>query len=390
MKTKKVLINYISPSSIPSRSANAVHVVHMCEAFSELGARVNLFSKRTIRENSALRSLIKDQFDVKFKRVKLINFFSKYDFANNIKIALLALISHRLLSKKSIIISRNLYASFILAVLFNRQIYFETHQLEYGIRKKIQKMIVRKKRVSTIVISGKLRELLSLHTATSLDHNVLVLHDGAPLGIKTIPANQRKNFLRPLGIDKNLADNTTVCGYFGQLYEGRGIEILIELVKKKPEIILCVFGGNEEDIAKRREMTPEKNILFLGHHDHSKIIIYMASMDVLLMPYQKKVSIDSKGQDTGRWMSPIKMFEYMAVGVPIISSDLPVLREVLKDRHNCLLVSPSKMKEWETAIELLDNDEKLGIEISTNARNDYLDTYNWSERANSILRFFNQ
>ena len=58
------------------------------------------------------------------------------------------------------------------------------------------------------------------------------------------------------------------------------------------------------------------------------------------MPYQAKVSIGVKGHDTGRWMSPMKMFEYMAAGVPVISSDLAVLREILINEKNALLVSP--------------------------------------------------
>ena len=58
------------------------------------------------------------------------------------------------------------------------------------------------------------------------------------------------------------------------------------------------------------------------------------------MPYQTKVSINSDNfnDDISQFISPLKMFEYLATGIPIISSDLKVLREILKDQKNSLLV----------------------------------------------------
>ena len=52
----------------------------------------------------------------------------------------------------------------------------------------------------------------------------------------------------------------------------------------------------------------------------------MLAVDILIMPYQKNVAIGAKGHDTARWMSPMKMFEYMASGNPIISSNLAALK----------------------------------------------------------------
>ena len=79
----------------------------------------------------------------------------------------------------------------------------------------------------------------------------------------------------------------------------------------------------------------------------------MSSVDLLLMPYQNKVSIGVRGQDTSRWMSPMKMFEYMAAGQAIVASDLPVLREILVHKHNAILTKADDVIEWETAIKML-------------------------------------
>ena len=53
--------------------------------------------------------------------------------------------------------------------------------------------------------------------------------------------------------------------------------------------------------------------------------------DILLMPYQQKVFLSKEIYDTSKWMSVMKMFEYLSCKVPLISSNLPVLREVLED-----------------------------------------------------------
>ena len=64
------------------------------------------------------------------------------------------------------------------------------------------------------------------------------------------------------------------------------------------------------------------------------------SADLLLMPYQSKVSINSKNfnDEISKFISPLKMFEYLATGIPIVSSDLKVLREILINQKNSVLI----------------------------------------------------
>ena len=158
------------------------------------------------------------------------------------------------------------------------------------------------------------------------------------------------------------------------------------MARELPDVLFLVYGGDEQEVSHCRKIYSDlHNLIFNGHVFHSQAQQIMRCVDVLLMPYQKKVSIGLKSHDTGRWMSPMKMFEYMATGVPIISSDLPVLNEILTNRVNALLVNASDYHEWCKALKDLVDNPSLSISLADSAYKDYKNKYTWSIRAQKIL-----
>ena len=70
-------------------------------------------------------------------------------------------------------------------------------------------------------------------------------------------------------------------------------------------------------------------------------------MDVLLMPYTKEATFSGNYGNIINFMSPMKMFDYLASGKLIISSDIPVLREILKHQYNAILIkNHENIFEW--------------------------------------------
>lgn len=380
-------IFYISSSSFPSRRANAVHVMNMCKALNNLSHRVNLFIRS---ESKDCRNFIYDNYEIDPKLINIIQTKFLFKRGTELFIAFKALIKYLFLdiSKKNsiTIISRNIFAAFFLSLLHKKKIIYETHILEAGIiRKIIQKMLLKKNNIITVVISEALKKIL-LSNYDPKGSNIKVYHDaafngGSPLthDIKVI---KRKNFFSNF----KKADNFSYfVGYFGHLYPGRGIEIIQKLAAKKSDILFLVFGGQEEDINKYKKNNKLSNLIFMGHLPPKNVKFAMSIMDVLLMPYQQKVSVSLKSVNTASWMSPIKMFEYMSVGTPIISSDLQVLKEVLIDRHNSLLVKPDDIIEWLTALNLLIKDKNLAVRLGSNAYREFIEKYTWEIRAKRML-----
>jgi len=386
MKNK---VYYISASTIPSRSANSIHVANMCEAISQLGYEVALFAHSNFFNSEICQQKLKDRYGVDDSRIKLRVFQSEKSRGIEFFVALYALMRFMLDKMKNsvpqYIISRNLYAAVFLGLLCREHVIYETHTPEHDFRKKLQRWLLGSNKIKTVVISEALKRIIQdFHQMTS--ENIYVFHDAARSGQVRLGFLQRKE-LREKFLSNifNLEDYKKVVGYFGHLYSGRGIEIIEKLAKINSGCAFVVYGGNEAEIEKYKGRNSNKNLFFMGYVHSKKVRRCMAMMDVLIMPYQKSVSIGVAGIDTSQWMSPLKLFEYLSVGVPIISSNISVLKEVLVDNENCLLVEPDDVYAWSDALQYIISNTELEERLGSNAYKLYKDTYTWEYRARGML-----
>jgi glycosyltransferase involved in cell wall biosynthesis len=221
-----------------------------------------------------------------------------------------------------------------------------------------------------VAISGELGD----HYAEQFDiPDIVVAHDCAD---------------DPPDAYERLGDGETMqIGYIGQLHEGKGMAVIAELVRRCEWAEFHIVGGMEEDIERwRTALEDASNITFHGYVPYAETHRYRQSVDVALAPYQREVYGHGGGNiNLGRWMSPLKLFEYMAAGTPIVASDLPVLREVLVDEETALLCEPAALNEWERALERLRDDPEERKRLSENAREAYEANYTWKMRCEMVL-----
>ena len=158
-------------------------------------------------------------------------------------------------------------------------------------------------------------------------------------------------------------------GYTGHLYPGRGIGLLFELARRHPQISFVMAGGTESDVSGRRaalEQAGLTNVRLLGHVPQAALPMVQAAADVLVMPYQSSITI-SGGGDSAAFANPMKAAEYLACGRPVLSSDLPVLREVLTE-DNARLLPPDDVDAWSAALQDLQRDARARETLSSAAR----------------------
>jgi glycosyltransferase involved in cell wall biosynthesis len=178
------------------------------------------------------------------------------------------------------------------------------------------------------------------------------------------------------------------AGYTGHLYAGRGMSLLVELARRFPQVHFLWVGGHPADVAHWRGQLASANIAnvtLTGFIENSRLPLYQAAAEVLLMPYERVIA-GSSGGNSAAYCSPMKMFEYMACGRAIISSDLPVIGEVLND-HNAVLCPPEAAEAWVSALERLLADADCRQALAHAALQD-VQAYTWLERARTALEGF--
>ncbi len=178
------------------------------------------------------------------------------------------------------------------------------------------------------------------------------------------------------------------AGYTGHLYPGRGVELLFELARRLPQVNFVWVGGNPRDAAHWRaklDAAGVSNVVMTGFIDNSRVPLYQAAAEVLLMPYEHNVQV-SGGGNTAEFCSPMKLFEYLSAGRAIIASDLPVLGEILHE-GNALRCPAGDVDAWAAAIQQLQADPDLLRRLSRSAQEES-HAYAWVERARRSLEGF--
>src|SRR5690606_35834822 len=130
------------------------------------------------------------------------------------------------------------------------------------------------------------------------------------------------------------------------------------------------------------------NAKFYGKIPYSQIPQALNTFDIGLLPNQPDV-IMLGGDNIGKYTSPMKLFEYMASGKVIVASDLPVIREILKDDYNALLVPHDDVNAWVSAINRLNSDRDLYKKLQKQAYSDVCDFYSYEARAKRIIDIIN-
>lgn len=362
---KKII--YLSNSIIPSQYANSVHVMKMCQALSKNNFDVNLlfYTDCTICDKDEIfkRYGITNRFDLtplyvgstrgKFFRkfAHVFNFLRKHD-------------------RGTLIYGRDIYSVY-LASLLGFRVYFESHGLPVSkSHALIEGLLFKSKQlVELVVISDKLKEFYMQTTCTLAPEKIKVLHDGAD----EMCVSEERIDLTP-GFH---------VGYIGSLYyEGRGIDLILDVAKNNLDLWFHLVGGTSEEVAywKKRAST---NVKFYGFLPNNESIDYLHCFDAVLMPYQKNLNLEGMKYNTVEWMSPMKMFEYMAAGKAIVSSDLPVIREVLNSQ-NSVLVECDNREAWSLALRELYNNSKFSRSIAGKAHEDFSAHYSWDQRVKSL------
>lgn len=362
-------IAYIANSIIPGSSANSVHVMKMCEALKKQGVDITLVVPKSKNfktdQEIFLYYGIQDTFPifrVGFKKMPYGIWNLIFSFFAIIKVWNKGFDS---IYTRSPIVAR-------ILSMGKMKFIFEYHGIDFSKQYSEKKIFCANNLIKFVVITDALKKYFKNSYAIQ-DDKIVVLPDG--VNLDEYQEQDRVEIL---------SEERMKIAYVGGLYPGRGIDIIIELARRDQLNEYLIVGGREEQVKfwKDRMKGDMDNIKFIGQIPNSEIPDILLCQDILLMPYQNQVGINGKG-DTAKWMSPMKMFEYMASGRVIISSDLPVLKEILTNRRNAYLVQPDCVSEWMDTIQYISCHRNEAVMIAAQSRED-VKAYSWERRAAKI------
>lgn len=376
---------YISPLRYPSEKAGSLFSLKSCEVFADEGVETELWIPRR-RNNLTDRdpfeySSVKRNFKIRrFLVIDVIGYipWGFYVMSFTFAVSVLAYVLVLKLTGKSkdyIYYSHEQIALYVVTFLSGKTVY-EMH--DFPSTNFIYRIFF--KRVGSVI-----------STNTWKSERVSKLFNVSKDKIITVPnAVDLNDFSTQLSKDEarnalKLPLNGCLVGYVGALKTmgmEKGITVLIDSLNMMPENFrLYIIGGSKEDIAYYKDYTQKRNIedriIFAGNVPHKDIDMHMKACDCLVAPYPKT-------DHYSYYMSPMKIFEYMASGRPMIVTDLPSIRELV-DERTAVFVPPGESKALASAVEKIVNNKELAYTLATNARIDAEEKYTWKRRARIIL-----
>jgi glycosyltransferase involved in cell wall biosynthesis len=178
--------------------------------------------------------------------------------------------------------------------------------------------------------------------------------------------------------------------YQGGITLERGVFNLvqaIQLIKDKFPELKMVFVGPFDDAQGKElvfkyieEHNLAKHILFVGRVPHLQVEEYIRKSRVgvvTLLPlpkYYKNI--------------PIKQFEYMSCGIPVVGSNLPPIERFLTSHNSGIIVDPTKPEEISKALSILLADPSLCKEMGDNGLKAVREEYNWGKMEERLFKIY--
>ncbi len=357
---------YIADFSLPNMSAYTLHVLKMCDAFSEKKLDVNLLiqflDKRESLKKLKKNYILKNSYNIKgfFKRKLKRNIFTNIYFSMKIFLFL------KNKNSNSLIISRSILPSLLLA-LMGRKIILEMHTQNTGITRLIFvlfRFFKFNNNIIFILIHKNLKKILKLEK-----FKCLILDDCVDI----------RDFKK-----KYRTKNS--CVYAGSFIDGKGVDTIINISKKLPKIKFNLYGNiNTLKNEKILSIKKLRNLKLHNFLEYSKIPEILISNKVLLMPYEKKIGVSIKGLDVSQYISPLKLFDYLASGSVIVASKKKVYAHILKNKMNSFLIDNYDVNTWCKIISKVISN-KLDVKRIRKNATMTARKYTWLKRADEILK----
>lgn len=378
---------YIDPNPLPDQRTVPLQILQNVDAMAENGVDVRLFSPRgPVDPQEILNRPLNDGV---FHYV-IPNLKSKWWYiSGSNRYFYRAAVEWLEDMQPDVIFVRNLKLAYHLLNRTSLPIFFEVHEIFQKSFAESHPMTWRNKRklarlaimedfvyahvkgliVKTQTMADDLKDLYGFTTPTLISPNGYDHH-------QTTSPQEMPN-----------SGEKRIILYLGTLHPWKGLDTLLQAlphIHSKGEV--WIAGGKPNEVEDLRG-----KIASLGMEDRVKLLGAVPAKERFDVIHQADICVHplTNISMASRYTSPLKLFEYMAMGKAIVTADVPALREVLRNEHNALLTAPGNPTDLADAINRLMNDQKLTDALGKNAYEEALN-YTWVARTKHILDFIQE
>ncbi len=386
---KKLNVIYLSFNAFPGRGTHTIQIMNMCSAFSKIqditvtlvtskqsdsrldDVKTDLWSFYGLDETFKIlftpdRSNLRNRntFLVKFYRL-VLTFFYALNVMRKVKDDFIVY------SRAPRIMGILSYLLKLMRIKNYKGFFLELHDMP----KSYSPM---RKAKGVIVISNALKKDLLKKFTELKEDKIFVAHDGVNINHKP-PEDTVTELRKKLGlpIDKK------IITYTGRIIKGKGADVLIKAfagIKETSNIFLLLVGKVYDNyyfqLANELNI---RNIKYTGFVQPAEVANYLYCSDILVLPSTEELPY-------AKYTSPLKLFEYLAAGKPIVVSSLESVKEIIRHEVNGLIYESEDVDSLAQSLNYLLLNEKKANSLAKKAHADAV-SYCWKKRAEGIYKF---
>lgn len=370
---------YVSNTRFPTEKAHGIALAKLCEAFAELGIPVEVVVprvKNALTEDPYSFYNVKKNFSITYLPTLDIRFFGFLREAFFIIQLFSFSVNAYFYCKKfekenAVFFSHDYIPLFFLSFLKNPIIYDIHHFPGNNI---FYQRVMKKSIIYPVQTKWKVEEL---------SKRFGIPKDKIPYWPNGVDAENfaisqsRAEARSILGLDAD----TPLALYIGQLFPWKGANTFIDSIQHvRSNVHYLVVGGEEEDRLRTARRVPasfKNRVHFFPFQSRDKVPLWLKAADVLVLPNTAKMKVSLY------YTSPMKLFEYMASGTPIVASDIPSIREIVSEKE-VFFAKPDDPVSFANAIdEALSHADEVAMRASK--VREKVGAYTWRERATKII-----
>lgn len=378
---------YISDQQYPIEKADSEQVINNVAALAGAGVKITLVIPRRWRtfgvSKQKRQRRIAEFYGVEnsFRLKELISFpltpLRMEKYAHALVAPLWAKIT-----RQDIVYTRHPLPA-LISLLLGIKVLYETYRNYADHNQWLGKLLARASRKNNflgVITHSRLAKQGLLKLGIE-EEKVATIHNGFNPGLYNgdITKEQARKEL-------NLPRQAKIACYSGRLDKEKGVDTLIDLAERTPEITCFLIGKSQkepegwiDETARTRGLT---NIQHVPWVQIGELVKYLKASDLLLIPPTEKPLTKY-----GKTVLPLKLFLYLSAGRPILAPSLPDMLDVLNDK-NAALVAPDNIDEAARAVRRIFSDGDWSDRLAKNAR-ETSQNFTWQRRAERIFEFIN-